>query len=181
MIIRLLNLAALLAAVAWLGSQGGWEPAVTSLALLAGFLYQDLAQTKSGSTHDQKLYEKFLNEFPSNGRSVQFLKNHDMAGSFLAEELEEFDRFTSTWQNAEHEFKNELLGSYLRNLLRKSNEFQNECCGNVFNNHGSVRTMDINDWEDRPDKLRARDKLNALAEEIYAAHQELVRQGRKLL
>ena len=41
--------------------------------------------------------------------------------------------------------------------------------------------MDFKDWEDREEKLLARDRLNKLATEVYESHQEMVRQGRQLL
>jgi hypothetical protein len=70
---------------------------------------------------------------------------------------------------------------YLCSLILKSNEFHEEYLRHVFADPGGVRTMDFKDWEDRAEKLLARDKLNRLATEVYASHQEMVRQGRKLL
>jgi len=181
MILRTLNLIALLAAFAWWGHQGGWEPAATSLSLLAAYLYQEFGIYSGGHTHDQKLYEKFLEEFPSNGSSVRFLSEHDFGSSFLAEKLDDFHRSLDTWQNAEHEFKSKKLNKYLRNLIRKSNDFHEQYLQHVFADPGGVRTMDFKDWEDREEKLLARDRLNKLGTEVYESHQEMVRQGRQLL
>jgi hypothetical protein len=181
MILRAVNLAALLAAFAWWGRQGGWEPAATSLSLLGAFLYQESGSYSGARTHDKKLYEKFLKEFPSNGSSLRLLKEHDFGGSFLAENLNDFHEFLETWQNAEQEFNNKKLNSYLRSLIQKSNEFNTEYLQHVFANPGGVRTMDLKDWEDRPEKLLVRGKLNKLSTQVYYAHQEMVRQGRRLL
>jgi len=149
--------------------------------LLAAYLYQEFGIYSGGHTHDQKLYEKFLEEFPSNGSSVRFLSEHDFGSSFLAEKLDDFHRFLDTWQNAEHEFKSKKLNKYLRNLIRKSNDFHEQYLQHVFADPGGVRTMDFKDWEDREEKLLARDRLNKLGTEVYESHQEMVRQGRQLL
>jgi len=111
--VRLLNLLALLASVAWWGKQGGWESVITSLGLLAAFIYQDVNVGDKAPTHDEQLYRKFLADFPSNGSSARFFKEHDIGVRFRSDRLNEFDRFMDTWQNAEHEFKNEYIGSHV--------------------------------------------------------------------
>ena len=178
---RAINLLALLLATAWWGSSKDFEAAITALGLFAALGYQEYRVSSYGDTHDKNLYERFLTEFPSNGRSMRFLNDHDMGTSYLAEQLEEFDLFVQNWRDAEHEFHNELLNSYLRVLQEKANAFAAFKAFNVFANAGGVRTMDLADFETDPKKLKIKEMLNSMATEVYNAHQSLVRQGRKLL
>ncbi|HYD34170.1 MAG TPA: hypothetical protein VEA39_06315 [Methylophilaceae bacterium] len=178
--VRFLNLLALLAAVAWLARIPSWEPLITSIALLATFIGQELWPLLKQSDKDKLLLDKFQSEFPSNGRSVLFLQGHDIGAPFNSDRLNEIDAFASTWDNAEHEFRNGKLEKQRRKLLNSARIFRADLSLNVFSGSRGYLTMDLKDYEDRPEKIATRNRLNDLATQVFKDHQELVRLGRKL-
>ncbi len=180
-VVRIANSVAIVAAVIWWIRKGDDEQIIAVIAAIVVALTYEVGGRFFGQSHDRTLYRKFLNDFPSNGRSAKFLKEHDMGNPFHADELSGFEGFVTTWQNAEHEFDDEYLGSYLRDLIQKSNAFYIDYCTYIFVGSGNMRTMDLRDWEDRPEVIQAQKRMNQLGTEIYQAHQALVRQGRKLL
>ena len=180
-IIKLINLFALLGSVAWFSRSPDWEPAITSLVLLSTLIGQDLAQNTNPTVdkHDQELFKKFIQDFPSNGHSASFLKDHDMANSFPKEDLNELNNFTSQWNNAEYEFHNKILESKRKNLYLLSKRFLDDLSVHIFSNGAGFFSMELKDFEDRPDILEKRVNLNKDATEIYEAHQEFIRLGSK--
>lgn len=181
MMVRLLNLLALLAAVAWLARMPGWEPLVTSIALFSAFIGQELWSILKHVNNDKILFEKFLSDFPSNGRSALFLKEHDIGAPFNSDDLNEIDAFLSTWNNAEHEFKIKKLEKQRLKLVDSIQKFRADLSFNIFPGSRGYLTMDLKDYEDREEKLEIRNRLNSLASQGYKNHQELVRLGKKLI
>ena len=179
-VIRLLNLFALLGAVAWLARAPDWEPLVTSFALLAAFLGQELWPALKPLGNDKKLFECFLSDFPSNGRSARFLDEHDIGGSFRSDDLNELYNFLNTWNDAEHEFHNKKLEAQRKKLWKAANKFCSELSLKVYAGREGFLTMDLKDFEDRPEALATRDNLNNLATQVFREHQEFVRIGRFL-
>lgn len=179
-IYRLLTLAGLLSAVAWWTAQGGWEPAITSIGLLAAFLYQDVPREKS-TLHDQQLFQQFLKDFPSSGRSAEFLKNHDVGGSFRKEELHEIEKFAYSWKTVEHELDNKYVNTYLTDLKKKCGDFLDLLAVNVMLSSSGVIRFIPDDWDMKPGRVKMKNKLNELASEAYKAHQAFILQARKHL
>ena len=179
--IKLINLFALLGAVAWFARSPDWEPAITTLVLLSTLIGQEIVPSikQNQSEHDINLLQNFLSVFPSNGRSVMFLKDHDLGGSFPAEDLEELTEFVHEWDNAEHEFKNQKIEGKRSNLLKLSKSFRSALSLSIFSDGHGYFSMELKDFEDRPHILEKRDRLNELASKVYEAHQELIRSGNK--
>jgi len=186
----LFAVAALVGAEAWFlqGYGSGkpeFEPTIAFIAALGLLLLKDpirIAWRKPAAEHDAALYRRFLQEFPSNGRAATFLDSHDIGAPFHSRELEELDRFSETWIGAEHEFISKALESQRVKLLQLLRKFRNELSLNVFaaRSEGFL-TMDLRDYEDRPEAWAKRDSLNALSSEVFKEHQELVRLGRRVL
>src|SRR6266508_4506863 len=123
-IIRLINIVALLAAVAWLVSSPGWEPAVAvlgSLAVLVGLEYQEFSRRNSDSV-DRKLFEQFLGLLPSDG-VIAFVSTFDFGGIFFHDRLENLRTFRATWDNPEHEFLDRTLESKRKEFYQAVDEF----------------------------------------------------------
>lgn len=181
--IKGINLAALLVAVAWLARAPDWEPVVTSLVLLATLVGQELAPSLRGAVdqHDRRLFDQFLEDFPSNGSSARFLSEHDIGNSFPRDDLDQLTYFTVHWDNAEREFHDKALEKNRQKLLRLAKEFRHDLSLNIFPIDGGWFSMELRDYEDRPKKLEKRDALNKQATEVYEVHQGLVRLGTKKL
>lgn len=169
LLLKALNLLALLAATAWLARTPDWEPAVTVLGLLAALIGQELHSARLASERDSALFAKFLAEFPSNGRTAAFLVGHDLGTPFAHESITELDNFICRWNNAEHEFENKKLEEHRRKLWSLANEFRSELAVNTFPVHGAsgMLTMDIQDWETRQPKIDKRNVLNKMASQLF--------------
>jgi len=178
-LIKSINLLALLFAVAWLARSPDWEPVVTSLVLLATLIGQEIAASRRSvvDRHDESLFDLFLRDFPSNGSSARFLSEHDIGASFPRENLEQLSNFTLRWGNAEHEFHDKELEKSRKKLFDLAKEFQSDLSVSIFPIEGGWFSMDLQDFERRPEKLAKRDALNEQASKVYEAHQKFVRLG----
>ena len=183
LVIKAINLVALLVSVAWLSRAPDWEPVVSSLVLLATLIGQEIASIRRSSvdSHDRALFDRFLEEFPSNGSSARFLNEQDIGSSFPRDDLDQLTQFTRDWGNAEHEFHDGELEKVRKKFLEAAKIFRSELSLNIFPIDGGWFSMDLQDFEDRPEKINKRDEFNKQATEVYEAHQELVRLGTRKL
>lgn len=130
---------------------------------------------------DRKLFSKFLEELPSS-RSISFIDQHNMAGfSFPGEPIRELERFHVSWGNAEHEFLDQDLESLRSKLYGLIGEYIGLIAVNTFPVGATGRFTVPAEWEERnPEKFfEVVGKLHDTAAKIVAAHQELVRLGRR--
>lgn len=186
MIAKGLNLLALLGAVVWLARAPDWEPAVTSIALLAtlvGLEVRGRGLLARKPTVDSKLFDEFLREFPSNGKSARFLLDQDIGAPFHQSALREMDRFVDHWNDAEHEFHNKELETKRIALYKHCRDFRVRLSVNIglVGRSAEFYSLGIDDFEMRPEKLSLQQSLNDEASDVYRAHQELVRAGRRIL
>lgn len=180
LVLRLLNLFAVLAATVWLVHTHGYDALATFLALLAVQLGQEFAaQPKIRQSHDKLLFDAFLRALPSNGRFLTFLKDQDIGAPFRRNVLDEMYTFLQEWGSAEHEFKNRRLEKQRSKLYGLTKRFSHELSFAIFQDGNEFYSMGVNDYEDRPDILVKRDRLNDMATDVYMNHQELVRVGKK--
>ena len=182
LILRLLNLFATLAATAWLARAPSFSALATCLALLAVLLGQEIAANpKKRSEADTLLFQALLKVLPSNGHFLTFLKDQDIGAPFRRSVLDEMYKFLHEWGNAEHEFKKRGLEEQRVKLYEQTDQFSKQLSLAIFPDGDTFYSMEIRDFEDRPEKLNKRDELNDMATNIYKAHQELVRIGNKCL
>ncbi|MHB1991594.1 hypothetical protein [Metallibacterium scheffleri] len=180
--LRLLNLLAVLAAAAWLARQPSFAALATFLPLLALLLGQELAaRPPKKHVADSELFQAFLAVLPSDGQFVSFLKDHDIGAPFRCSALDEMYTFLRDWGNAEHEFKIKKLEKQRSELYQQTERFSNKLSLAIFTCGDSFYSMELRDFEDRPEMLQKRDALNNMATSIYEAHLELVRLCSKLL
>ncbi|MBU1164891.1 hypothetical protein KKA15_05025 [Patescibacteria group bacterium] len=186
-IIKLINLAALLGSVAWLSKDTNWEPLLLFLALLAAFLGQEILPTiKKVNKEDKKLGELFLKEFPSNGKSCLFLKEHELHNPFRQSQLDEIEKFLSEWDNTEHEFLNKKLERIKKELLSKINKFLSSLFTLVRAHDSDVNILTTKlsgaynkEVEEENDLKIA--GLNKMATDIYKKHQILTKKIKRIL
>ncbi len=180
---RLLNLLALLGAVAWSGAKWpDWEPAVTSLALLATLIGQEVSRSRKdrSQARDRALFLRFKDEFPSTGKTTRFLKEFDIGNSFPADSLDDLDRFLTQWSNAECQFLDSRMESERKVLLVVGKEFNLRLSNSISPDARGRYSIKLHDMELRPDMLKLQGELNDLATRVYRAHQNLMRAGARL-
>lgn len=130
--------------------------------------------------HDRQLFTLFLKDFPSQGRATIFLRDHDIGGRFRSSDLNEIYDFLHTWNNAEHEFNNPELEKKRQALWDALNMFSQELGQHTSMTHrDGWLSIDLRDFEDRPERIEIRDNLNALATKAYQAHQDFIRVGKR--
>ncbi len=182
-IIKLINIVALLAAVAWLVSSPNWEPAVAVLgflAVLAGLEYKELSQ-KTGDSVDRKLFEEFLELLPSDGVIV-FVSTFDFGGIFFHDRLKNLRTFRATWDNPEHEFLDRTLETKRKEFYQAVNEFMSHIVANTFVIEDGKQAVP-REWEYQQPK-RYHDAIESIhnsANKVSKRHKELVRIARKKL
>ena len=135
---------------------------------------------KERSISDDKLLEKFTEEFPSNGSSCNLLREHDFGDSFNSESLEQIRNFYDKWAGAEYNYLDQ-------EIEKKRKEFYEEC--NVFLSKISQYTTPVGASNFKsiiPDRYRADEwdlpdwikhqiiELNELAANILKHHQEFI-------
>jgi predicted nucleotide-binding protein len=131
--------------------------------------------------HDKQLFSKFQGGLPSKSRSIRFLRDDDSGVSFPSEWLDDLYDFIHQWNNAEHEFNSPELEKKRLEFWQSLNTFLREL-GKYTSS--TVRdgwlSIGLKDMEDRPEMLEAHERLNNLGTAAYEAHQNLVREGRRL-
>jgi len=177
-VLRLLNLLILLAAVAWLARSPDWEPAVTSLGLLAALLGQEYPRLKSNRERDKALFLRFKTEFPTNGTSARFLRDHDIGAPFSTNATNELDAFLEGWDNAEHEFIDRKLETARKVLLITGTEFRNRLTTQIAMDRNGRYSIGMDDMEMRPEMFTKRNELNRLSTSVYKSHQNVMRAGK---
>lgn len=176
--LRFLNLIVLLGAVAWLARSPDWEPAVTSLAFLAALLGQEYPRLKSNRDRDRTLFLKFKADFPTNGRTARFLRDHDIGAPFSSTSNDELDSFLDKWNNAEHEFIDRRLETARKVLLITGRKFRNKLSLETSMDRPGWFTIGMDDMEMRPEMFAKRNELNRLSSTVFKAHQDLMRAGK---
>jgi hypothetical protein len=132
---------------------------------------------------DRNLFDRFMTEFSSQGKSARFLRDHDLGASFYSSELEELHNFLRSWNDAEHEFNNPDVENKRRDLWKALNVFIRELDQYASSTHreGMLSIKEIRDNEDRTMFFRVQERLNDLATEAYKAHQDFIREVRRHL
>ena len=146
-------------------------------------LPENASSTPTTMLADRGLFAQFLQDFPSDGKSVYFLRDHDIGGSFGLEQLEQIHYFLNHWNDAEHEFFNPELEQSRKALFDTLKTFDEEL-GKYSSTSiwaPQIHSRGFNDVEERPHMLELRDRLNDLVTEAYKRHQDFVCAGRRIL
>lgn len=155
------------------------------------FLYKEkqgslASANERGYAHDRKLFDKFLEDFPSGSDSVNMLRHHDFANSFNINTLANLDRFTSEWDIVEREFLNPELEQMRKELWGKCREFNDKLSLGAWDLNGGPGFTCIpdayrgsDDWPEHVDKKIG--ELNTLGTECYELYVAFVRLGKQTL
>jgi len=174
---------AFVVSVVWFLRHPLWESGISGITTLAFFVGLLVEQKLHNDTvSDRRLFGKFKKVLPSTG-SIAFIDKLNVDGSsFNPANLEDLDNFTTTWNNAEHEFIDKKLEKRRKRLLKLIKEYRLLVGGNTFRNHNGTQTVPP-EWEDeQPDRFnKTVELLHNKAGEVVDAHQQLIRAGRKKL
>ncbi|MFV3314379.1 hypothetical protein [Pseudomonas sp. NY15374] len=134
---------------------------------------------------DQELLRKFLSDLPSNGRSLTFLRDHDLGSSFNQTYVDEIELFVLNWNCAEKKFLNEELEGKRQALWEVLNRFNTKLAMSAYDLNGGPMYSCI------PDQFRGRvwppyvdskiKELNALSAQCYHLYNEFVMLARRSL
>lgn len=154
------------------------------------FIYKsgDIAasEAKEIKAVDRRLFERFLEEFPSNSRSITLLSEHDFGNSYHKNNTDEIDNFVDTWNTAETEFLDHEIETACKELHNKMHEFiyrLAQSSGYIYTGPMLSAVPDAyrGEWE-WPEHIDARIKeLNEKSTECYKLHQQFVILGRRKL
>ncbi len=188
MFIKTLTLIALLASVAWVARDPGWEPAITSIGLLISLIGIEIAEKKKSlrntlNNADKVLFETFCKEFPSDGVTMRLLRERGYGDIFSLPELDDIIVFLDKWNSADHEFQNKELEKSRKHLYDIVRQYKSELMRNSFSLPTDTRIFSIGP-KDVPldDSRRATSEfLNGLGDSIIEEHQNLIRLGRRQL
>jgi hypothetical protein len=182
--IQILNGFALVIGILWYVFKPDFEPALTSVGLLAsliGLIVEERVSTVREV--DRALFLTFKETLPSNG-SISFVDQNNFAGfPFELKELRDLDRFVHEWGDAEHEFLNRKLEVKRKQLLKLVKKFLGVIALQTFPTHTSGWNSVPEEWEtEQPERFhKVVNQLHTLAGQIVAAHQDLIRMARRKL
>src|SRR5207253_1168262 len=99
-VIRYLNLLALICIAAWFGIEVSWRAAGALCAALATFIGLDrhVAKTLHRYAADKDLFNEFMKAVPVNG-TIQFLRTTYLSAGFRNEDLRDLDGFQHDWND----------------------------------------------------------------------------------
>lgn len=172
----------LLLSLVWLCRAPDWESLLAFIGALFVYGTLDVWQTFHPiSAHDMSLIREFRKLFPPDSEVIEFLRDHDMANPYHHRKTEPILRIHDQWKGVDYEFddkrlekaKNKFLGSvtaYVRILI-------NETFTHTMN--PAMMTMDFSDWDNPPEKVKARDRLNKLGSDLLSEYEAFVRVLRK--
>ena len=128
---------------------------------------------------DVNLFHKFLKDFPSNGCTIPFLRDHDLGGSYHDANLTDINEFVDNWNNSEHHFLDTEIDDKRAELWQKCNAFTYFLAMHSYDLNGGPMFSCIPDvfrgaW-DYPEHVdQTLRELNEKATECYELHQSFV-------
>lgn len=145
-----------------------------------------LEDSKKRQRVDTHLFQKFLDDFPSNGYTIPFLRDHDLGGTYHDRSLTDINKFVDSWDNVEYHFLDKELEERRADLWQKCRAFTCLLAMHSYDIHGGPMFSCIPDaykgaWnypEHVEQKLR---ELNEKATECYELHQAFIMFARQKL
>lgn len=128
---------------------------------------------------DVRLFKKFLEDFPSNGYTIPFLRDHDLGGVYHDRNLTEINKFVDNWDNVEHHFLDKEIEDKRAELWEKCRAFTYFLAMHSYDLNGGPMFSCVPDacrgaW-DYPEHVdQTLRELNEKATECYNLHQGFV-------
>ncbi|GAA0362465.1 hypothetical protein GCM10009092_28550 [Bowmanella denitrificans] len=153
------------------------------------FIYMDGLSSKEAKDRliqvDRELFSKFKNDLSPDSRTVRFLRDVDLGGTYHDDDTRVLDRFCQTWNATDREFHDEELEILRKAFLDKSKSFLWKLANNSYDIGGSryrcVPDPYVGDFNYPPEVDKTLCELNDMATELYNMHSELVRKARTTL
>lgn len=183
-IVQLLNLLALIVAIAWLVHEPSFATVIgvlTLLATLIGLLFEETISSKKKA--DLELFRKLKEDLPYEG-SIRFIDENNFAGfPFKISALSDLYLFERVWNSAEHEFLIKKIEKRRLRLLHLIREYLPVIGLETFPTNTAGWNSVPQEWEfEQSERFnRTVGKLHTLAGEIVEAHQDLFRTARAIL
>jgi hypothetical protein len=181
-VLRLVNLLALMVSVAWLTRAPSWEPLLATITCFAVLIGQEIAAIRRPHVNpDVALFKDFLKDLPSEG-SISFIKDYDFHGPFRLANLDRLYDFRYQWDRPEREFRDRSLDKKRKGLLQAVEAFTR-----LIGQHTSPQTEHLNSLSptiqrDDPEEFaRIGNEINSAADVVFKRHGDLVRAGRRQL
>jgi hypothetical protein len=182
---KIINILCLMGSVAWLSSTHDWEPLVATITFFGAFLgleIADLKKSKKLCETDRSLFQTLQKDLPHNSPGIIFLKEQDIGAPFRSNNLNDLYGFLRKWGNATHEFNDKKINKKLSEFYSLLDEFTDKLSLKVYAaKNPEFLTMDLEDFETRPEKFLSRDELNEMAHKVYGKYEELINEIRKNL
>ena len=176
--IRIVALIILLLSLTWLCRDPDWEPLLTFVAAFLGYLGLDIWQTfHSISANDRKLFNEFHKLFSKDSGVVEFLRDHDIATTFHRRMTAPLLDFYDDWKGVHYEFDDPTLEKAKKRFMAKVKEYVPILTNETYTHsvNPELRTMDFSDWDNPPERIAIRDRLNLLGSEVLERYEELIR------
>jgi hypothetical protein len=169
-----------------------WEPLIGMILAVIAYIgieaKEHSASLKASESNsepiavDIRLFEEFSKLFPSG--SIAFFRDHDFFNSFSPEPMQTLFHYVDHWTTVEHEFINPVLQEGHRVFREKAIEFARALAKNTTTNRNGHATVSpsghqggsLPDWAQEEAR-----ELNTLAAEFTQAHQEFIRNARRIM
>ena len=157
---------------------------ITSIALRAladlGF-FSDLTQKRKNKFDwDVALLEEFTKLLPSDGKTIGFLRSHNIGNSFPGDILDPLDVFLNCWNNAEKEFNDTEMESKKEEMHKLGISFRNKLTERIRPSYiDGWFDVGVEDYESNPDVLEYVKEMNECISKMFDLHQDLIRIGKK--
>lgn len=128
---------------------------------------------------DARLFKKFLEDFPSNGYTIPFLRDHDLSGAYHERNLTDMNKFVDNWDNVEHHFLDKETEDKRAELWEKCRAFTYFLAIHSYDLNGGPMFSCVPDvcrgaWNYPEHVDQTLRELNEKATECYKLHQGFV-------
>jgi hypothetical protein len=175
---RIAALIIVLLSLVWLCRAPDWEPMIAFVTALTAYLGLDFWQTVRGiSAHDRELVERFLKLLPPDSPTASFLRSHDIAVPFPYTDIQPLFKINDTWKGIAFCFDDKKIEKARKRFFDKLGQYVPMVACETFPHDGnsSLVTMDFKDWDNPPEKIAARDRMNSMSTEVLTEYENLVR------
>ena len=171
-------LVVLLLSLSWLCRAPDWEPLIAFIVALLGYLGLDYWHLhRNLSSHDIELAERFLNLIPPDSETVDLLRNQDFGSLFHYSSIKPLFTLHDTWKGVAYQFDDKKIEKAKLTFFLKLATFVPMLANETWphDKNPELVTMDFKDWNNPPEKIAIRNRLNELGSELLDEYEKFVR------